>query len=125
MVLKLVSEGFPDVSLECYGCDIERPAPYYDVGEVTARVRYVPASIRETHGIRKVIFNDPATIVLWNDGTKTVVKCMEGDTYSQEKGLAMCICKKALGNQYHKVFKEWIKNQQERSNNDSNKIHTG
>lgn len=25
--------------------------------------------------IKKVIFNDPATIVLWNDGTKTVVKC--------------------------------------------------
>lgn len=25
--------------------------------------------------IRKVIFNDPATVVLWSDGTKTVVKC--------------------------------------------------
>lgn len=58
--------------------------------------------------IEKVIFNEPATIVLWEDGTKTVVKCMEGDTYSQEMGLAMCICKKALGEQYHKVFKEWI-----------------
>ena len=34
-------------------------------------------------GIKKVIFNDPATIVLWDDGTKTVVKCSEGDTYSE------------------------------------------
>lgn len=58
--------------------------------------------------IKKVIYNDPATIVLWNDGTKTVVKCMEGDTFSKEMGLAMCICKKVLGSQYHRVFKEWI-----------------
>lgn len=58
--------------------------------------------------IRRVIFNNPATIVLWGDSTKTVVKCMEGDTYSKETGLAMCICKKALGEQYHKVFKEWV-----------------
>lgn len=58
--------------------------------------------------VKKVIYNDPATIILWNDGTKTVVKCMEGDIFSQEMGLAMCICKKVLGSQYHRVFKEWI-----------------
>ena len=58
--------------------------------------------------IKKVIFNEPATIVLWEDGTKTVVKCMEGDTFSKEMGLAMCICKKALGDNYHRVFKEWV-----------------
>lgn len=58
--------------------------------------------------IKKVIYNDPATIVLWNDGTKTVVKCMEGDTFSQEMGLAMCICKKALGENFHKTFHQWV-----------------
>lgn len=58
--------------------------------------------------IKKVIFNNPATIVFWEDGTKTVVKCMEGDTFSKEMGLAMCICKKVLGSQYHRVFKEWV-----------------
>lgn len=58
--------------------------------------------------IKKVIFNDPATVVLWNDGTKTVVKCMEGDTFSQEMGLAMCICKKVLGENFHKTFHEWV-----------------
>lgn len=46
----------------------------------------------------KVIFNDPATIVLWKDGTKTIVKCGENDTYDKEKGLALCFMKKALGN---------------------------
>ena len=59
--------------------------------------------------IKKVIFNDPATIILWKDGTKTVVKCQEGDTYSKELGLAMCISKKALGNKgnFNDIFKEW------------------
>lgn len=60
--------------------------------------------------IEKVIFNDPATIVIWSDGVKTVVKCMEGDVFDPEKGLAMAISKRALGNDtsYHKVFKEWL-----------------
>jgi len=60
--------------------------------------------------IKKVIFNDPATIVLWNDGTKTVVKCQEGDTYDKEKGLALCIAKKALGNKgnFNNEFKKWV-----------------
>ena len=62
------------------------------------------------HGIKKVIFNAPATIVLWTDGTKTVVKCGKNDTYDLEKGLALCIAKKYLGNQgnFNNVFKEWL-----------------
>lgn len=48
--------------------------------------------------IEKVIYNYPATIVIWKDGTKTVVKCQEGDMFDFEKGLAMCFAKKALGN---------------------------
>ena len=43
--------------------------------------------------IKNVIFNDPATIVFWNDGTKTVVKCGKNDTFDPEKGLAMAISK--------------------------------
>lgn len=60
--------------------------------------------------IKKVIFNDPATIVFWSDGSKTVVKCQEGDTYSEELGLAMCISKKYLGNKdnFNEEFKKWI-----------------
>ena len=56
----------------------------------------------------KVIFNDPATIVFWKDGTKTVVKCMEGDTYNPEVGLAMCVCKKVFDKKYHKFFKYYV-----------------
>lgn len=50
--------------------------------------------------IKDVIFNDPATIVFWTDGSKTVVKCQKGETFDPEKGLAMAISKKVLGNDY-------------------------
>ena len=50
--------------------------------------------------IKDVIFNDPATIVFWTDGTKTVVKCQPGETFDPEKGLAMAISKRVLGNDY-------------------------
>ena len=63
--------------------------------------------------IKKVIFNDPATIVYWQDGSKTVVKCQEGDTFDPEKGLAMAISKRALGtnksqSDFNDIFKKWL-----------------
>lgn len=61
-------------------------------------------------GIKNVIHHDPATIVYWCDGTKTVVKCGENDIYDPEKGLAMAISKKVLGNEgnYYNEFKKWL-----------------
>lgn len=61
--------------------------------------------------IKNVIFNDPATIVFWTDGTKTVVKCQDGEEFDPEKGLAMAISKKALGNKYayYHDFLHWLK----------------
>lgn len=48
----------------------------------------------------KVIVNDRVIpiIVIWKDGSKTVVKCQKNDEYDPEKGLALCFMKKALGN---------------------------
>ena len=57
--------------------------------------------------IDRVIFNDPATIVIWKDGTKTVVKTAPGETYSEWAGMALCICKKLYGDRFHKIFKEY------------------
>ena len=45
---------------------------------------------------RRIIRNGGATIVLWEDGTKTVVKC-HGDEYDAEKGLAMALARKVWG----------------------------
>lgn len=59
---------------------------------------------------KKVIFHDPATIVYWADGTRTVVKCQPGDTYDPEKGLLLCIAKKSFGNngKYNDILNEYL-----------------
>ena len=48
----------------------------------------------------KVIYNKPATIVFWNDGTKTVVVCDKKDKYDPEKGFFIACTKKLFGNDY-------------------------
>lgn len=58
--------------------------------------------------IVKVIFNNPATIVMWSDGSKTVVKCCDGDIFDPEKGLAMAVMKKVYGDDFHRTIKKWI-----------------
>lgn len=64
--------------------------------------------------IVKVIFNEPATIILWGDGTKTVVKCIEGETFDPEKGIAMAFMKHAYGDKgrYFNSIKRWTKEYQ-------------
>ena len=78
-----------------------------DVCAVTAALLLEKA--RHSIDIDRVIFNEPATVVFWKDGTKTVVKA-DGEDYDPEKGLAMAISKKALGNgsNYYEVFKEYL-----------------
>lgn len=60
--------------------------------------------------IKKVIFNGPATIVEWYDGTKTVVKTQNGEEFDPEKGIAMACVKKMFGNTgaYYNEIKKWI-----------------
>ena len=60
--------------------------------------------------IKKVIFNDPATIILWNDGTKSVVKCQNGEEFDAEKGFALAYLKKLLGNDntFNKEIHKWV-----------------
>lgn len=62
-------------------------------------------------GIDKVIFNEPATIILWKDGTKTVVKAVD-EPFDREKGFAMAVLKKMAGNKgnYFNKVKRWVKN---------------
>ena len=84
-------------------------ASYFDYSNLfIVKTRSIPA-------IKNVIFNEPATIVFWEDGSKTVVKCQDGDIYDSEKGLAMAISKKALGNHgnYCNEFKEWLPEENE------------
>ena len=70
--------------------------------------------------IKNVIFNNPATIVFWGDGTKTVVKC-EDTHFDPEKGLAMAIAKHFMGtnkskSNYYDVFDEYVSKEWDKSN---------
>lgn len=74
----------------------------YSVDQEAANMRPRPELSPEA---KKVIFNNPATIVLWDDGDKTVVKKSKGDRYDREKGLAFCYLKKIYGPDYYKMIK--------------------
>lgn len=91
---------------------VKNMGPNYNPLGIECRVKYVSYGFgKPIPEIKNVIFNNPATIVFWDDGTKTVVKCQEGETYDPEKGLAMAISKRMLGNkyEYYHTFKHWLK----------------
>lgn len=60
--------------------------------------------------LNKIIFNGPATIVLWNDGTKTVVKCSDFDVDDPYAAVAQAYMKKIFGsnNQFKKMVDKWL-----------------
>lgn len=100
-------ELIPETRREC--TDIEKAlcsTNYKDVSKLGLVFNSHPTR----PSIKNVYFNNPATVVLWDDGTKTVVKCQDGDTYSKETGLALCVAKKAMGNKgnYNDIFRKWI-----------------
>lgn len=60
--------------------------------------------------VKKVYFNQPYTIVIWNDGTKTIVKCAEGCKYDKYTGLMTCFLKKFMGDFGFSKFKKYASN---------------
>ena len=60
--------------------------------------------------IKDVIFSDRVTVILWKDGTKTMVRAGKREQYDPEKGFAMAVCKKMFGNEgnYYEVFKKYV-----------------
>lgn len=85
-------------------------AEHCDTDAKTILNAFFGIKMEEHFEIKKVIFNDPATIILWHDGTKTVVKTQNGEKYDPEKGMAMAISKKYFGNtgRYYNIFKKWV-----------------
>lgn len=86
-------------------------SPYYTIDKGTERkdTRYNDNLKLKDLKIKNVIFNDPATIVWFNDGSKTVVKCQKDEVFDKEKGLAMAIVKRLYGNKgsFNEVFKKY------------------
>lgn len=87
-----------------YDSDVEYEVtmmPFEDFTYITSGIIKRNEKLKPKH----VIFNPPATIVLWEDGTKTVVKCNKNDTFNNITGLALCYMKKALDNDSAKMHK--------------------
>ena len=82
------------------------------LGSLSGTITAAPItfSMDYRHQIKKVIFNDPATIIFWKDGSKTVVKCQPNDKYDKMTGFAMACSKRMFGNKgnYYEVFKKWV-----------------
>ena len=59
--------------------------------------------------INRVIYSNPAVIVFWSDGTKTVAKCSKQDTYNPEFGLLLCYCYRTIGKEkVAKLIHDWV-----------------
>lgn len=56
----------------------------------------------------KVIFNAPATVCFFPDGSKVVVKCADDEEFVEEEGVMACIVKKIFGsrNSFKKLVRE-------------------
>lgn len=73
--------------------------------------------------ITKVVYNEPAVVVFWNDGTKTIAKC-HNENYDREKGLYVAVLKKIMGNEGFRTFSsDWVVNDQIVSLKDVRKKH--
>ena len=69
--------------------------------------------------IKKIMYKPPATIVFWNDDTKTVAVCEKGDVYNRELGFALCVLKKKYGNKkVHDMLDKYVHKATKYSKND-------
>lgn len=79
-----------------------------DIASTQYMVKNFTCQCRVCPEIKRVIFNDPATIVIWSDDTKTIVKAAK-EQFDPEKGLAMAIVKKLYdGTPYYRMMKSLI-----------------
>ena len=91
------------VSKSVYDIIMDAATSYDVTNKITQKTESVPVPVR-------AIINRPATILFWPDGTKTVVKCQDGDRFDPEKGVAMAMLKKYLGGtgRYNDVLRNLV-----------------
>lgn len=85
--------------------------PYFDITDMKITVpdcsftlmpqySFVPID-KVIPEVKRIIFHDPATIVFWKDGTKTVVKRMKDQEFSKYYGFLAALGKKLYKNNSH------------------------
>ena len=83
----------------------------------TKRLREITSAkrvdiIKRTDGnVKNIYLNKEkgTTVVVWNDGSKTKVKCQDGEEFDAEKGIALCFMKKACDNRacFNEILKKY------------------
>lgn len=68
--------------------------------------------VKRTDGnVKNIYLNEEkgTTVVVWNDGSKTKVKCQDGEEFDAEKGIALCFMKKACDNRacFNEILKKY------------------
>lgn len=85
------------------------------------RVQMESSDSRNKIKVKKVLINDPATIVFWQDGTKTVLMRNEEDEYDAERVIEKAIAIKLSGTSKTK-FNKYVKSIVEEHFDSKNKI---
>lgn len=75
----------------------------WDHGRLDDKYSYEP---------KRIIFNGPATIVFWKDGTKTVVKCADMEQYNRYNAFCAALAKKIFGtnSKVNRIVKSGVEN---------------
>nr|DAX39617.1 MAG TPA: hypothetical protein [Caudoviricetes sp.] len=71
--------------------------------------------------IEKIIFNNPATIVIWADGTRTVVKACKEDKFDKGVGLKTALLQRVFGKGIDKEINKIVDEDNKREKENQNK----
>jgi hypothetical protein len=80
---------------------------FSDKGEKKTMAKTTKKLRKSDFGVKDVIFNDPATIVFFTDGTKFVSKKGKDNVYDPEVGIALAVIHHQSGSK--QKFKEFVK----------------
>lgn len=91
-------------------------------GNITIKTIVVPVPYQP----RRIFFDPPATVVFWEDDTKTVVRCMEDDEFNPYYGFVCALGKKMFGtnNEIARMIKNAEWKYDKNSKNKEKKVET-
>lgn len=124
-VLALMERHPHDIYLRCEVVGIEKDSPfeetlytirvlnYKNYGLKYPLIREVPerSMMKKPHPNKiipvRIIYNDPVTIVFWDDDTKTIVKRAKGEKFNKYNAFCAALAKKIYENnsQVRKIVK--------------------
>lgn len=85
--------------------------PFGGKFDINFKIDDINYTISSGYKIDKVIYNGPATIVIWDDGSKTVAKFNDegADLYSEFTGLLVAVMKRLVQpNQIKQLCNDWL-----------------